>query len=247
MPALRRGVRILDFVAAASAPPAAADIARALSLPRSTAHGLIAAMVDMHLLVRAADGTYRMGPHLMSWANGFLAQADLVGAFRSAVAGQPDLARLTLTLTIREGAEVIYLACNNSSEPLGFTFRIGMRLPAPFAATGKAMLAALPLEVVTRLVADGLPPPMTPRSVQTLPELLHELEETRARGWSLDDGQIREGMVCVGASVSDHNGTAIAGIATSLLENEATPETLAYLGNEMRRIAGLLSHRLGAA
>ncbi|SHO63399.1 transcriptional regulator, IclR family [Pseudoxanthobacter soli DSM 19599] len=244
-PALRRAVRILDLVTAAPAPPTAAEIARALGLPRSTAHGLIGAMVDLGLLARTTEATLRLGPHLMNWASGFLAQFDLVGEFRRLFEGRPGFEAYTITLSVREGSEVIYLACCNSAAPLGFTFRIGMRLPAAFAATGKAMLSTLAPGELSDLFAGSWPAPLTPRSVGSLKALESELAAARARGYSVDDGQIREGMVCLGAPVADFSGKAIAGVAVSLLEREATPGRLAEVGAQVRAIADDLSGRLG--
>lgn len=246
VPALRRAVRLLDHVSTQATPPTAADLARALDLPKSTAHGLIACMVELGLLARSQEGTFRLGPHLMSWASGFLGQFDLVGEFQRVFSQAPALDGFTITLTVLEGAEVVYLACRNSSAPLGFTFRIGMRLPAPFTATGKAMLSARGDEEVRALLAGQWPAPLTGRSSKTLPALLGELAETRARGFSIDDGQIREGMVCLGAAVQDYSGQTVAGLALSLLEHEATPARVAELGTGLRRIAAELSSRLGA-
>ncbi|WP_188575108.1 IclR family transcriptional regulator [Azorhizobium oxalatiphilum] len=250
VPALRRAVRVLDFVGAAPHPPHAADIARALGLPKSTAHGLIACMVELELLTRGADGTLRLGSHLMRWAGGFLGQTDMVSAFRDVLAESPALGDHTVTLSLLDGTDVVYLACRNSPAPLGITFRIGMRLPAQFTATGKAVLATLPPARVAALLQGPWPAGLTPHSVAGLPDLTRELEETRARGFSIDDGQVREGMVCLGAAVRDHStledGPATAGIAISLLAHEASETRRAELAGHLTRIAAALSSRLGA-
>lgn len=41
---------------------------------------------------------------------------------------------------------------------------------------------------------------------------------TKATRLSLDNGQIREGMYCVGTYIKDASGKAIAGIAVSFLQ-----------------------------
>lgn len=246
VPALRRAVRILDHVGSANAPLTAAEITRALALPKSSAHGLISALLDLGLLDRASEGTYRLGPHIMRWASGFLGQSDLVGEFRRVFADVPALENYTITLTRLEGPDVVYLACRNSAAPLGFTFRIGMRLPAPFTATGKAMLSTFSPEKVRALLAGPWPERLTSNSTPSLPALLEEMEATRARGYSIDDGQIREGMVCIGIPVRDYTGGTVAGIAISLLEAEASRERMDELGAGLQRIASALSTRLGA-
>lgn len=247
-PALRRAVRVLDYIAAAPRRPTAADITRALDLPKSSAHGLLGAMADLRLVARAEDGGFRLGPHVMRWANSFLAELDLVSVFQDYFAENPDLARHTVTLSVRDGAEVVYLGCRNAAQPLGVTFRIGMRLPAAFTATGKALLAELDdAELDALLRREGFPAPLTPCSAPSLEVLRGELAQVRQRGFSIDDGQVREGMICLGAVLRDHAGAASAAIALSLTRSEATEAEIASLGAQLRDAAAALSRRLGGA
>jgi DNA-binding IclR family transcriptional regulator len=247
VPALRRAVRILDFVGSTDSPPNAAEIARALGLPKSTAHGLISAMVDLDLLSRLPGGTFRMGPQLMRWTSDFLGQFDLVEEFQRYFTQRDDFRSYSVTLTTLEDRDVVYLACRNSDAPLGFTFRIGMRLPAVFTATGKVMLSSRTDAELMRLYGDEWPEPLTRRGTSSLVAFLAEAEQIRSRGYSVDDGQVREGMVCVGASVCDFSGKPVAGIAISLLEQEARPDAIEQLGMRLRSVARDLSGRLGSS
>ncbi|MBB4000274.1 IclR family transcriptional regulator [Aureimonas pseudogalii] len=246
-PALRRAIEVLDLLESTSEPLAAVDIARELGLPKSSAHGLIATMMEFNLVVRGADGRFRLGPRLMRWASGFLSQTNLTGEFQRYLTGETNLNAHTITLTILDGREVVYVACRDSGDPLGLTFRIGMRLPAPYTATGKALLAAMPAGDLDRLFADpkNWPAPLTPLGVGSLNQLRQELDLVRRRGYSIDDGQVREGMICLGASIQDHSGCAIAGIAVSLIRNQASTHTLDKLGADIRTAADAIARRLG--
>jgi DNA-binding IclR family transcriptional regulator len=244
VPALRRATRILDLLAEPGQNLTAAEITRILGLPKSTAHGLLAVMDELDLVAKSADGTLRVGPHPLRWANSFLAQLDIVSTFHEYLAQRRELDPYTVTLTVREGREVVYIGCRNSAQPLGHTFRIGMRLPAPFTATGKMLLSDLTTDELKGLF-DSFPKPLTSRSVSTMYQLEQELAATRARGFSIDDGQIREGMICIGAVIRDHSGTAAAGIAVSLIRSEAGDEKVGLLGEELRQTAKALSEKLG--
>ncbi|MFC7704604.1 IclR family transcriptional regulator [Plastorhodobacter daqingensis] len=246
VPALRRAVAILDHLAGTSDAPSMAEIARALGLPKSTAHGLILAMEEIGLVKRMPGAGFRIGTHPLRWAAGFLSQTDLVTSFNTYFARERDLARFTVTMTVLEGAEVIYIACAPADQPLGVTFRIGMRLPAPFTATGLALLAARSDDEVCRRLEQGFPAPLTENSLRSLPDLLAEVERTRARGFSIDDGQVRQGMICLGTVLRNHADEVVAGIALSLTRPEATPEVIEALGATLvaagRDISGQLGH-----
>ncbi|MBA4612440.1 IclR family transcriptional regulator [Stappia taiwanensis] len=246
MPALRRAVAILDYLSERCGGASATDIARDLNVPKSTAHGLLVAMEELGLLIRESDGRLRTGPRSLRWANDFIAGSDLVSVFKQYFHGPHPLAGYTVTMTVLEGAEVVYIACSHANQPLGVTFRIGMRLPAPFTATGKALLGALSEEELEQRLGGDFPAPLTRHSVTDLAHLKQELPQLAQRGYSIDDGETREGMTCLGTTVRDHTGQAVAGLAISLTRTEAVPDKVAELGARLRQAAQDISATLGA-
>ncbi|GLK83395.1 IclR family transcriptional regulator [Ancylobacter defluvii] len=246
VPAVSRAVAILDLAARSDEPLTLADVARALGLPKSSAHGLCATLANLGLL-RRRGGAFVLGGHVMRWANAFAARSDVAEEFSRLWDETPALRVETLTLTILDGADVVYIASRHGEDPLGITFRIGMRLPAAFTATGKAMLSTMEINEVRGLYRRGLPAPMTERTVRTLDVLEEELDEVRRRGFSIDDHQVRDGMVCVGAPVFDFSGErAIGGFAISILDPNVETDRIATLGADVIRYARLLSQRLGS-
>lgn len=186
-----------------------------------------------------------MGPHLMHWADGFLSQMDFVSLFRHYFATDTELAGYTITLTVLDRDEVVYVNCRNTDQPLGHNFRIGTRLPAPFTATGKILLSELPDEELEQRFANQFPTPMTASSVRNLAQLKAEFPDIQQRGFSIDNGQIHEAMTCVGAAVYDYTGKIVAGIATSFLSSEARPDMTHTLGKKIRQAALALSQQSG--
>ncbi|KAI3590656.1 Transcriptional repressor with succinate semialdehyde inducer, IclR family [Cupriavidus sp. U2] len=246
-PAVVRAVQVLDAIAASSDPLTLADLTRLTGAPKSSLHGMCDTLVQLQLVKRLPGGAMALGPHVMTWANAFLAQTQITEEFRALWDQTDAFHDATVTLSMLEGDEVVYLACQNGDRPLGVTFRIGMRLPAPYTATGKAMLSTLPAADVQRLFADGLPPPLTRASVASTDALAAELQQVRAIGYSVDNGQMREGMTCFGAPVFDAQAARAAGaIAVSYLTSEIDTVTGERIGQQVRALADRLSARLGA-
>lgn len=153
----------------------------------------------------------------------------------------------TITLTVLEGGEVVYIAARNSEVSHSLIdFRAGMRLPAAFTATGKSFLSFLSDFEVKRLHSNGLPDPRTPHSVRSIDALLKQLHETRKRGYSIDNQEVAEGIICFGASVLDSRNMPIAGVAVSLLAEDVTQSEREEIIANIRRIATRLSARMGA-
>ncbi len=247
VPALDRSVRILDAIAKSKNYLSLSDLARELAIAKSSVHTLCHTLIQKGLLIRRPDQTFQLGPHVMRWANAFTQQSDVATEFASIWDQQTELAGATITLSVLEGAEVVYIAARNSDVSHSLIeFRAGMRLPAAFTATGKAFLSHMSDFEVRRLYAEGLPAPRAPNSVISLDSLLAELQNVRQFGYSCDNEQVVEGIVCFGATVLDSRNRPIAGVAVSFLA-----ERLKEIGQDriianIQRIAGQLSRRMGA-
>lgn len=246
VPALDRSTAIIDFVGGQHTPPTAAEITKQLDIPRSSGHTLLAALVTQGLLHKNPEQRYTLGARIMHWGSTFLSQKNIVTTFQNDIVTSPELLPFSLTLTFREGREVVCMACRNGTAPLGFTFSVGLRLPAGFAATGKAMLSTLPNSAVKSLYQRYWHEAMTPYSIDSCKTLLDELDDTRKRGYSIDDRQIRDGMYCIGVPIFDHNNEAHHGIALSMQKAEATPALISTLGEALNQFANELSRQMGA-
>jgi len=246
-PALERGARILDLVARSKGFLSLSDLSRELRIARSSVHALCHTLVDLELLIRRTDQTFQLGPHVMRWSNAFTRQSDVATEFAAIWDQETELPGATITLTVQDGTEVVYIAARNSKgiRP-SMEFRVGMRLPAAFTATGKAFLSHLSDYEIRRLFVQGIPEARTSRSVRTIDDLLLELRDVRRDGFSCDEEQVAEGMVCFGATVLDSRNRPIAGIAVSLsMDAEAIGDRTSIIANVLR-MASRLSHRMGA-
>lgn len=240
VPALARGAQILDIIARVPTALTAKEIATELNLAKSTVHGLCATLVSLNLLIRRADQSYQLGPHVMRWANAFSARSDVANEFASIWDDGTDLPGATITLSVLENTDIVYIAARNSQATEGrFDFRAGMRLPASITATGKAMLSHMNEFDVRHLYAGVA-------EVEKIDALISVLESDKARGYSFDNEDVGEGLVCYGAPVLDSKNKPIAGIAVSLLKEDATPEKGKQIVDNLTDIAVKLSMRMGA-
>jgi DNA-binding IclR family transcriptional regulator len=240
--------QVLDVFAQSSSPLSLAELVRQLDMPKSTAHTICNTLVHLRLLTRLEGGQMALGPHLMSWANAFLSRSEITQEFFAAWDEVSVLPQETITLSVLDGSSVVYIACRNGDRPLGVTFRTGMRLPAPFTATGKAMLSTLSDDEIRQVLDGPWPERLTSAGTPGLGTLFEQIGEIRRRGYSIDRGEVRDGMHCFGAPVFDSSGkSAVAGVAVSLLSLETDPAMQEKAGRAIRALANRLSERLGAS
>ena len=83
------------------------------------------------------------------------------------------------------------------------------------SGTGKAILAALPREVVVQLLQQVGLLGFTDHTHVTTDALFADLDTTRERGWSFDCEERFIGMSCVGSAIYDETGQPVAGVSIS--------------------------------
>jgi DNA-binding IclR family transcriptional regulator len=247
VPAITRAVAILDLLAASESAMGISAIARQLKLPKSSVANICSTLVDTELL-RMQDGGLRLGPRLARLGAAYLGGVDQVRLFQDACAGLDVGRNETVQLAVlSEGMDVIYLAKRDGRFPVRLASTPGRVLPATCTATGKSMLANLTDdELAARLALGGELPQLTSHSVSTEPELRRELEVIRRRGYSIDQEEVIEGVVCVAVAIP-RAGVADQHLAVSitLLKPRATATLLRTLAGELTVLAEAISDGLG--
>lgn len=240
VPAIGRAAAVLDLVAAASGPVSLAGIVRETGIAKSTAHGLCETLCELKLLLSEAGG-FTVGPRAWHWANSWLRHNDLARNFMRVANAHASLRPYTLTLSVLDGTDVIYIGCRNSEQLIGFTFSTGMRLPAVFTATGKAMLAMLPPDQREKHVPATWPVSLTSASCANRDEFNRQITLCKEKGYAIDHHEVREGMVCYGVALCNLNGKVVAGLAVSMTEAEARTKDPAQLSGLLANVADDLS------
>lgn len=220
VPALDKTFQILDLITASPQPLTAAHIAKQLQLPRSSTHNILQSLLSKHVIYKDADSRFHLGSYLLYWAGKYEQQQGVIQLFKDLILQYPLLLQHTVTLSKLDLGEVVFLACHEAPAPLGFTFRSGVRVPAVFSASGKAMMSTLSINTIESLYAGEFPEPITSNGVDNFDDLSTELNAINSSRISLDDGQLRDGMYCLGTYIRNASGNATAGMAVSFLQAE---------------------------
>jgi IclR family pca regulon transcriptional regulator len=195
-----------------------AEVAARAGLDRGTAFRLIHTLLDLGYL-RAVPATRRYRLTLRCLELGFaaLSAGDLpehaTPLLREAVPEVADAA----SLGTLDAGEVVYLArVETALERHGVVRRPGTRVGAYATALGQAIMAWLPrpeqvaqLEAVERVK-------LSERTLTGLDALLARLDEVRARGHAVSDGENAYGLRTVAAPVLDGQGRPVAGVSLTV-------------------------------
>jgi DNA-binding IclR family transcriptional regulator len=245
VPAVTRALTLLDRLAQQREPMSLAQLTNELALPKSSVHGLCNTLMSFGYLRRQPDGSFLIGPRVMSLAEAFVSGTDVAQEFNALWADAGSAPEETVVLSVLSGTDALYVAVRNSARPLGLAFNVGMRLPAYLSGSGRAMLAYLEPDDVRKLFAGGLTTHLTRKGPRDIEALLKELALNRKRGYSVDDESVREGVYSFGAPVFDATGRVVAGVAVCINKALLGADRGERHRDAALKVARTLSQRLG--
>lgn len=249
VPAVERALDILElFLRTPPESLSVPEIARALGLPRSTAHELVATLVARRYLrpLEANPHRYALDVRVFELGNAYANGLDLARegqAVARRIAAQCDE---TVHIAVLEGTEVFYIAKVDSTNALRLVSAIGRRLPAHCTAVGKMLLSGLSAEeFACRFAGVQELPGMTRNSIRSVEALQEELARIRVRGLAWDNCESNPDVRCVAAPIHDHRGRMVAAMSISFPVVRDTPERFRELARLVREGAREVSERLG--
>ena len=248
VPAAVRTLRVLRALASAPGPLTAQGIATAIGAPRSSTYHLLQAM--------AGEGFVLHFPEEERWGLG-------VGAFEIGAAylrldplermARPLVQKLARDagstpafahLGVLHGRETLYLAKAESRRRLTNIVEVGVRLPAPLTASGRAMLAEMSPAQVRALFPDARAfVDRTGSGPRSLAALNQELAAIRDSGCAYEEGYIDEELSSVAAAALDRDGHPAASLGLTF-GRDASPAERADIERLVRRSARELTARL---
>lgn len=244
-PAVTRAAAILDELAAATTVSlGTSELARRLSLPKSSIANICAALLEAGLLRRAGAG-FALGRHLAELGGAYLSTIDPVQEFYLACDELDEVLSETVQLGVLDGNEVTYIARHDGRLSIRLQSEVGRRLPASCTAMGKAALSTLPPdEFARRYSGVRWLPSMTAQSHRTVEELWADVEQARERGYAIDDEETASGVVCFGVAFPGRrSGEGPYAVSATLLKVSADERREAVV-KDLRKLARMLSDPL---
>lgn len=219
------------------------QIAERLGVARSTAHRILAMLVYRDFAIQDEDRVYRAGPVLELAAH----SQSLVSRLRAAAL--PHLHRLvdlldeTANLIVRTGDTARFIASVECGQALRAGSREGMVFPAHRTTAGLLLLADLSDEELDGVYAAERFRDR-PSDRPDLARLRTELKRLRRVGFAVNKERSERGLVAVGVTVRDRDGTALGGLSMSMPSVRYDPHRLQFLVTSLNAAAHALEEDL---
>ena len=120
----------------------------------------------------------------------------------------------TVSLSVPDGAKLVYFDRFESNWPVQFNLRAGDPLPLLCCASGKLYLSSFDRDAALEIFRNMRPVRHGPNTITTQKKFAQELEEIEARGYALDDEEWFNSMVGAAVPIRNKEGKMCASLST---------------------------------
>jgi DNA-binding IclR family transcriptional regulator len=230
-PGVHAALSVMELVVS-QGPMGLGDLARELQLPKSTLHRICAILVDRGWAVRDEQGRYEPGVRAIGLGSR-AADLPIITGFRNAVSGLMTRHDETICLAVLDGQESVFVAIEETSQPVRLQTWVGRRAPAFASASGRVILAARSPDAVSSEYGGRPLIRPTGRRLRSVGELHEILERVRIDGYAENHEETAAGLYTASVPIINESGSVLAAmtmcVPTSRLDADRRERILAEL------------------
>jgi DNA-binding IclR family transcriptional regulator len=168
-----------------------------------------------------------------------------VTAFRTVAAEFLTRHDETIALAVLDGVESLFIALEETSQPVRLVTHIGSKTPAFASASGRVVLASHPPAAVNAMFGGKLLVTPTGRRLNGVAELQAILEEVRRRGYAENLEETADGLYAASVPVVNDEGMTLAALTTCIPVSRITPERRTVIIDDLQALDRRLSELVG--
>lgn len=224
------------------------ELVQHLDLNKSTAHGILATLVEHRFLLRdPVTLRYRLGPALIRLGHLAHEQIDVRRVARPYMEALVAETRKSVLLGTFHDDRIIIIDKVDPVGTLHVSAAIGQQIPFSAGSFGRVFLAWMPESDVDRLITDHGLEAFTPATITDPEEFKAELARVRQQGYAIDDKEeYLLGVRAVSVPLRGVDDRVVAGLTVVGFTARSSDQPGEVAIKAAVRAAEEISRRLGA-
>lgn len=202
------------------------QVAERVGLERATARRCLLTLVKLGYA--EYDGKFfSLTPRMLRLGYAYLSSTPFISIVQPLLEELSEKVGESCAVAKLDGTEIVYLArAVVPSQLLSINRNVGGRLPAYSASLGRVIIASWPEEQARALFKSTDRPKLTPKTINTIPGLMAELEKVRRDGYSMNDEETAIGLRSIAVPVIDGGGKVVAGLNVGVRSSHVSVDTM---------------------
>lgn len=219
--AISRVVTVLDTFSFEAPFLSLSEIAERGGIPLSSAHRIVAELVEHGLLEKMPDRSYRVGNRLWEMGSrtpGALGLREIALPYLHAVQSR---IRQHTQLLVRSGLDVLVIERLSARDAVVNASIVGGRIPVQHSSSGLVLLAHAEAGAIEKVLERGLSP-ITTASIASEAQLRDAVERARQDGYSVAEGYIFEESRGIAVPVRGSQDVVVGALGV-VVPNDSSP------------------------
>lgn len=220
---LSHGLAILEAAADGVEDISLRELAKRVGFKKTRTWRLAHTLVELGYLHQdPRTRNFRPGPRVLALGYAYFDGLDLKQLSLPWLRELSERFNETVNLAVQNGDELIYVERISTSQIVTINLHVGSRLPLYCTSLGRALISEMPdswLQEYFRHVEND---PKARKYVRGQGKRVHQLlQETRERGYALNDEEVVKGLRAVASPIRDRTSQIVAAICISVPTSRA--------------------------
>lgn len=236
-----RVVQIMDLLTEHEEGLTLSEIVKSLSLPKTSVFDIVHTLRGIHML-RLSNKRFTIGFHAYKIGCSYIMSKDLYSVAKESLTHLAEEVQLSVSLILYEDGVLNYVYQHNPLNSYVNTRPVDMNDAMHASASGKVILANLPVEEQQVILKNMVLTKFTDKTILDKEILGEELEQTKKRGYGIDNEEHTDHFFCVSVPVMDHD-RVLAAVSFSGLKvfGYNKPEVIAQIVAMGHELSGKIS------
>lgn len=225
---LARGLSVMQAFTKRREALSTSEVAEICGMSRAAARRFLLTLKELGFL-RTVDNRYLLSVKALDLGYAFLSSTGVVDLVQPALEKLTASCGETSSMAILDGGEVVYVARTPTRRMISLRVGIGSRIPAYASSLGKAILAFLDDNDLTRLLETIELKKLTDQTITDRVLFRKELEAVRRDGYAITVSELEYGVVSIAVPILDGHNRVVAAVNISTQATLYNSDTLPSL------------------
>ncbi|MEN8152852.1 MAG: IclR family transcriptional regulator [Acidobacteriota bacterium] len=221
------------------------DIVRILEMNKTTVFRSLKTLEDLEILEKI-DKFYYLGISLFELGNKVYLKQIIVEKIHPILKMLSEEVNETVNLAKLHNGMVLYLDKIESTRSLQIQSSIGDTLPLYCTSLGKSILSILPEEETEKIFDSFKFKKFTQNTIINKKSLIKQIEKVKDRGFSVDEEEFEEGLVCVSVPLFLKEHSFYGGLSLSGPSIRFTQKNINIIASRLKEYKKLILNKINS-
>jgi IclR family pca regulon transcriptional regulator len=207
--AFARGLAVIHSFGPNSPAQTLSQVAEATGLDRAGARRFLLTLENLGYVRREAR-LFHLTPRVLELGYSYLSTLPLRTVAEPIVRELVQEVQESSSISVLDGSDIVYVVRVPVKKIMTITLSIGSRIPAYCSAMGRVLLGGLPEKQIDQLLKESVITRHTKYTITSRREILKVVLADRAKGWSICNQELEEGICSIAVPLIDREAQVIA-------------------------------------